>query len=41
MPSARGDTGRVMSQENVEMFHEAVDAYSRGDLDAYLESAHL
>ncbi len=29
-----------MSRQNVEVFHRAVDAYARGDLDAYLETAH-
>jgi ketosteroid isomerase-like protein len=29
-----------MSQENVDLFHKAVDAFARGDLDAYLEAAH-
>ncbi len=29
-----------MSQENVETFHKAADAYTRGDLEAYLETAH-
>ena len=29
-----------MSRENVELFHKAVDAYTRGDIEAYLETAH-
>ena len=29
-----------MSQENVEAFLKAADAYTRGDLEAYLETAH-
>ena len=29
-----------MSQRNVEMLHKAIDAYTRGDLEAYLEIAH-
>jgi ketosteroid isomerase-like protein len=29
-----------MSQQNVEMFHKAVDAYTRGDLEAFLDTAH-
>ena len=29
-----------MSQQNVEMLRKAVDAYTRGDLEAYLETAH-
>ena len=29
-----------MSQENVETFHKSADAYTRGDLEAYLETAH-
>ena len=29
-----------MSRQNVEVFRRAVDAYARGDLDAYLETAH-
>src|SRR5437764_620366 len=28
-----GDTGRSMSQENVEMIRRAFEAYERGDLD--------
>lgn len=30
-----------MSRQNVETFHKAVDAYNRGDLESYLETAHL
>jgi ketosteroid isomerase-like protein len=29
-----------MSQQNVEMLHKAADAYTRGDLEAFLETAH-
>jgi ketosteroid isomerase-like protein len=29
-----------VSQQNVEMLYEAVDAYSRGDLEAFLKLAH-
>jgi ketosteroid isomerase-like protein len=29
-----------MSQENVELFRKAVDAYTRGDIEAFLETAH-
>jgi ketosteroid isomerase-like protein len=29
-----------MSRQNVETFHRAADAYTRGDLEAYLETAH-
>jgi ketosteroid isomerase-like protein len=34
------DTRRTVSQQNVEMLHEAVDAYGRGDVEAFLEAAH-
>jgi ketosteroid isomerase-like protein len=29
-----------MSQENVELFYKAVDAYTHGDIEAYLSAAH-
>jgi ketosteroid isomerase-like protein len=29
-----------MSEENVELLHKAVKAYTRGDIEAYLETAH-
>jgi ketosteroid isomerase-like protein len=29
-----------MSQQNVETLHKAADAYTRGDLEAFLETAH-
>jgi ketosteroid isomerase-like protein len=29
-----------MSQENVEQFRRAVDAYSRGDVEAFVATAH-
>jgi ketosteroid isomerase-like protein len=29
-----------VSQQNVETFYKAVDAYNRGDLETYLETAH-
>jgi ketosteroid isomerase-like protein len=32
-----GDTGRAMSQENVELVRRATDAYNRGDLDGFLQ----
>ncbi len=32
----RGDTARAMSQENVELHYQAMDAYNWRDLDAYL-----
>ena len=34
--SPLGDTGRAMSQENVELLHRAYDAFNRRDLDALL-----
>jgi ketosteroid isomerase-like protein len=36
MSGAR-DTGPAMSQENVEVVKRSVEAYLRGDIDAYLE----
>jgi SnoaL-like domain len=30
------DTGRVMSRENVELTHRAIDAFNQRDLDAFL-----
>ena len=29
-----------MSRQNLEIFRKAVDAYNRGDLESYLETAH-
>ena len=37
---ATGDTGRAMSQENVEMFRRNVEAFNRGDVEAWLETYH-
>ena len=31
------DTGRAMSQENIELVRRATDAYNRGDLDGFLQ----
>jgi ketosteroid isomerase-like protein len=35
-PLDQRDTGRAMSQENVELTYGALDAFSRGDFDALL-----
>jgi ketosteroid isomerase-like protein len=32
----RGDTGRAMSQENVELVHAGFEAFARGDIEAVL-----
>jgi ketosteroid isomerase-like protein len=44
VPNGRGplpcDTARAMSQENVEVFRSASEAYNRRDVEALLEVAH-
>jgi ketosteroid isomerase-like protein len=36
MTPVSGDTGRAMSEENVELFHRSVDAINRRDLEAFM-----
>ena len=35
-----GDTRRTMSQENVDTVRRSLDGWNRGDVDAWLHSAH-
>jgi ketosteroid isomerase-like protein len=38
--NANRDTAQALSQENVEIARRAFEAWNRGDVDAWLESAH-